>query len=1718
MIVTFYSFKGGVGRSFCLVETAAQLAAMGRSVVVWDLDLEAPGLQRMPALAPVEKALKLGTLDLLLEFQLSGFGTYPEENLRKAIVPLDLPPALREAGGTLSFLFPGQLADRYAEKFAAVRWDELFRSPDRIGQAFFHRVAHSLVHDIGFDTLLIDSRSGYTDLGAICTLQLPDLVVLVFNLNEQNVAGIELVHHAVVQAPARQEGNLPVLLVANMVPDKPRGLRDRKLAALAEKGMTPCAVVPLRPELLLTDSIPTLARAALSVLDEGEGDALLKDAARDLAPIAEEIVSRSSVLEERQRQADDQRLSRAKATGDPEELEYLRRRGIYEKAKTFEERVAELYGLLGYQTTVDYKRDDQQFDLRLEAHFGGLPVHVLVECKDTDRSVTQQAVREFASKVDYATRVDRCQYQSVLIARSGFANNAHTVAENLRVHLQTYDQLLLSLVDLRPNLEAVIRGFQGTALERLYVEPQVVLEKDIRKDHVLEPRDLAETVREWLKREDSTFFALLGDFGCGKTSFSKRLACEMALAAKEKPSEARTPILLDLKEGRSTTVTLESLLTHHFQRLSPQPFNPQALLHLNREGHLLLLFDGFDETIAYTEPAFYLENLRQVLRAAEGKAKVLLTCRTHYFRDRPEALRQMGVVPQVVSTEGATRLYEEVRERPGTEIGYFLEFDEPRVEQYLRKALPPPADWQAFQAQIQATYNLPDLAKRPFLLEIIVKTLPTLSGRGEVTIADLYETYCESWFSREDFRLTLTRERKVALVEYLARLVWDSPENRVHYDLLFEKATAFYQDRALSFHDKERLDYEVRTALFLHRDAEGYYSFIHRSFLEFFVARTLRQGLRRGDPGCLDLKRITREIVFFLEFWPEAEKIPGVAGEVLSASYRPRVSENALFLLYFHARAQLGPLIGPDSAEDLQEGRLREEFTRLRATNLFLAGADLSGAVLPSIDLGGADLKGAILSGADLRSAGLKQALLTEADLSLADLRRVTAAHAHFAGAQLNHVQAQGADFREAELGKADLSFGKFIETHFEGADIREARLKGAGFLRAVLPKDVELPTSAGPPSGDKIELRLDLTGPRDTNCVAWSPDGCCVAAGSNDGAVRVWDAATGRLLKHLGELHGAVFSIAWDPQSLRVACGSEQAVLVLRAGDGCLLSTLEGHSDLVSSVAWDPNGERLASASLDKTICLWNSDSGELLMKLEGHTGPVNCVAWDPSGCRLASASSDRTVRLWSTSDGRPLRSLEGAASGVYSVSWQPNGKGLAAGSHDDMVHLWSTDTGQLLNSLAHADSVEAVAWQPGGSVLATSTVDGTVTLWDPIQGRLLGTIEGQTTFSPSIAWEPSGRWLAVSERSVTLWNTDVPTLIRSFEAHPEELTSISWNPSGQRLATAVANAISLWNSGNTVDVRTPGGKTNSILTVRWSPSGGFLASGSSDGALHLWKSDEGRLIHVLEGHDKGVCSLAWRPDGGRLASGSYDATIHLWDPGDERLVLALKGHTNLVLSLAWEPVGVRLASASFDKTIRVWDSSNGKLLHTLEGHASMIRSVDWEPNGQRLASGAFDGTVRLWNANNGQLLQTLEGHADGVACVAWKPEGGYLASGSMDRTVQIWNSDTGAVVHSLKVGCTVQCLEWALRGQALMLGGSGGYIELWDLTSSPPCPVARLYHTPNGSGFAATMDGYVDGPPKGLEWVRFGENWALYDLSDVPERHSPERVRAALAPLWGE
>jgi WD40 repeat protein len=273
---------------------------------------------------------------------------------------------------------------------------------------------------------------------------------------------------------------------------------------------------------------------------------------------------------------------------------------------------------------------------------------------------------------------------------------------------------------------------------------------------------------------------------------------------------------------------------------------------------------------------------------------------------------------------------------------------------------------------------------------------------------------------------------------------------------------------------------------------------------------------------------------------------------------------------------------------------------------------------------------------------------------------------------------------------------------------------------------------------------------------VAVAPDGQTVASASQDGTVKLWRAADGKVLRTLQGADGMT-SVAFAPDGQTLAAGSkDKTVRIWRMSDGQPVRTLAGHSYMVQSVAYSRDGQTLASGSLDGTLKLWRAADGALLRTLDGGGSSINEVAFAPDSATLAAALGNKTVRLWRVADGAALRTLTGHTDIVHSVAFAPDGQTLASAAEDGTIRLWRVADGAALRTLAgHTDGVYAVAFSPDGSLLASGSYDETVRLWRAADGAALRTLEGHKGSIQSLAFAPGGALLATgsSDDTVGLW-----------------------------------------------------------------------------------------------------------------------------------------------------------------------------------------------------------------------------------------------------------------------------------------------------------------------------------------------------------------------------
>ncbi|MFH0515877.1 FxSxx-COOH system tetratricopeptide repeat protein [Streptomyces sp. M41] len=203
-IVTFYSYKGGTGRTMALANSAWILAAAGKRVLAVDWDLEAPGLHRFfhPFLDPGTAGATTGVVDLLKEYAWAATeeGAGPDERtpdwhreyarVQRHAVSLDW---TFPEPGTLDLVLAGRQNRDYASAVAAFDWDNFH---DRLGGGLFFDALREDMRD-NYDYVLIDSRTGLSDIADICTAHLPDVLVDCFTLSDQSIDGAAAVARAV---------------------------------------------------------------------------------------------------------------------------------------------------------------------------------------------------------------------------------------------------------------------------------------------------------------------------------------------------------------------------------------------------------------------------------------------------------------------------------------------------------------------------------------------------------------------------------------------------------------------------------------------------------------------------------------------------------------------------------------------------------------------------------------------------------------------------------------------------------------------------------------------------------------------------------------------------------------------------------------------------------------------------------------------------------------------------------------------------------------------------------------------------------------------------------------------------------------------------------------------------------------------------------------------------------------------------------------------------------------------------------------------------------------------------------------------------------------------------------------------------------------------------------------------------------------------------------
>lgn len=286
----------------------------------------------------------------------------------------------------------------------------------------------------------------------------------------------------------------------------------------------------------------------------------------------------------------------------------------------------------------------------------------------------------------------------------------------------------------------------------------------------------------------------------------------------------------------------------------------------------------------------------------------------------------------------------------------------------------------------------------------------------------------------------------------------------------------------------------------------------------------------------------------------------------------------------------------------------------------------------------------------------------------------------------------------------------------------------------------------------------------------------------------------------------------------------------------------LLGHTRLVNSVAFSADGKTIVSGSIDKSVRLWELETGKSIAVLQGHTDQVSSVAFSPDGRFVASASRDKTIKIWDISTLGPPQTLE------IDTSERP-----------------------------------VVTFSQDGRFIATAGLHGAVSMWEVATLKLVRTFQAPAQVF-SLAFSTDGKWLAANRDKVAvIWDVSSGELVRSFEGHDLNILWIAFSPDNRSLATASADeTVKLWDISTGKLIQTFRRHQGSVIFVGFLPDGNRLVSaGDFDFSIIFWDATTGKILHVLDaGH--GCNCAAFSGDGHWIANCSSSAddrpAVALW------------------------------------------------------------------------------------------------------------------------------------------------------------------------------------------------------------------------------------------------
>ncbi|GJJ74994.1 hypothetical protein EMPS_07352 [Entomortierella parvispora] len=776
------------------------------------------------------------------------------------------------------------------------------------------------------------------------------------------------------------------------------------------------------------------------------------------------------------------------------------------------------------------------------------------------------------------------------------------------------------------------------------------------------------------------------------------------------------------------------------------------------------------------------------------------------------------------------------------------------------------------------------------------------------------------------------------------------------------------------------------------------YSFVHRSILEYFFSCLVYDPNEDPEdvyPGSAAYHPLLVCLDSDASPSPVSDHPFGQHSLISEPSIIHFLAERADESSSF--RAQLHTTIDLSKAEALVGRAAANAITILVKAGEHFNGADLRRIRIPGADLTGGFFDSANLQDANLNKVNFTQTWLREVDFSRSDMEGVIFGEKPFLESPGFRACASSPDGSMLAVGYASGDLRVYstsnwtvlfsLDGHTDMVLSVSFSYSGRQLASGSADKTVRIWNLQ-----QEVDCRVMQEHSAKVNCVAFSPDGTQLASASSDKTVRVWDADIGTLAFVFNASHDDVQTVAWFPDGEQLASGAKYGMLRLWS-----VSTRKVDRRLkvglidVQCISISPDGQRLV-AGCKNDLHLWNFQTGadpEALV-LKGHTGLVTAVAFSRNGHRIASSSLDRSVRLWDGQTGALISTWVAHSDSVHSLAFL-NDREIASGT-EKITRIWEldsklgrpntandafSDTGHL--GIGIENAISSMAYSPDGQFVfsfSPSSREATRIVIDRGDGNysIISTPETADPVKPELGPNDEIVLAESCDGTVMLWGVQ------------ERMLGIMGNRSNQSILQVCTDGVYviLVNNRSLVICEREDPTLQLLLDCFTSTDTRNLGDGSDI----LCKSSRAIVF-------SGCCK--W------ITFSQFDGSVTLVDTrsGSER---ELAKHEGKCTAAVFSPNGHQLVTScpggdGENGTTFFWETLSAECTETWD---SCIRVISYSPCGTMMAY-AEGNVVYTWHFEEGTRT-TVGEHDDKLNCIAWSSCGRWIASGSDDCNACLW------------------------------------------------------------------------------------------------------------------